>query len=342
MECYLSRNYREINSAGNKAKTDMEAIMRAMGLRNVGLPQSRYRDPVRHFFATLASVAKSPFCLCRGDMLVLQYPPKKYYELVCDMAHARGAKVVTLVHDLGCFRRKALTVEREIRRLNHSDVVIALNDSMKAWLEECGCRAKLFSLGVWDYLSPEVPPAASCEGKPFTVVYAGGLSPRKNAFLYQIGDVARGFKLRLYGEGFDIQRAAHPECFEQMGFVPSNQLIATASGHFGLVWDGDSLDACSGDMGEYLRYNNPHKTSLYIRCHLPIIIWRQAALAPFVSQRGIGLCVDSLREIEPAISALTPERYAEMRHRVEELSLRLSQGHFFREALGKAFAYLRQ
>ena len=342
MECYLSRNYREINSAGNKAKTDMEAIMRAMGLRNVGLPQSRYRDPVRHFFATLASVAKSPFCLCRGDALVLQYPLKKYYELVCDMAHARGAKVVTLVHDLGCFRRKALTVEREIRRLNHSDVVIALNDSMKAWLEERGCRAKLFSLGVWDYLSPEVPPAASCEGKPFTVVYAGGLSPRKNAFLYQIGDVARGFKLRLYGEGFDIQRAAHPECFEQMGFVPSNQLIATASGHFGLVWDGDSLDACSGDMGEYLRYNNPHKTSLYIRCHLPIIIWRQAALAPFVSQRGIGLCVDSLREIEPAISALTPERYAEMRHRVEELSLRLSQGHFFREALGKAFAYLCQ
>ena len=161
MECYLSRNYREINSAGNKAKTDMEAIMRAMGLRNVGLPQSRYRDPVRHFFATLASVAKSPFCLCRGDALVLQYPLKKYYEVVCDMAHARGAKVVTLVHDLGCFRRKALTVEREIRRLNHSDVVIALNDSMKAWLEERGCRAKLFSLGVWDYLSPEVPPATA-------------------------------------------------------------------------------------------------------------------------------------------------------------------------------------
>lgn len=342
MECYLSRNYKETNSAGNKAKTDMEAIMRAMGLHDVGLPQSHYRDIVRHFLFTLASVLKSPFCLGRGDALVLQYPLKKYYELVCDMAHARGAKVVTLVHDLGSFRRKALSVEREIRRLNHSDVVIALNDSMKAWLEKNGCDGKMFSLGVWDYLSPEVPPAAPVMGKPYTVIYAGGLSPRKNAFLYRIGDVARGFKLRLYGGGFDIRRASRPECFEQMGFVPSNQLIATAQGHFGLVWDGDSLDACSGDMGEYLRYNNPHKTSLYIRCHLPIIIWKQAALAPFVSQRGIGLCVDSLREIEPAISALTPERYAEMRHRVEELSLQLSQGHFFREALDKAFSYLRQ
>lgn len=342
MECYLSRNYKETNSAGNKAKTDMEAIMQAMGLRDVGLPQSHYRDTARHFLFTLASVLKSPFCLGRGDALVLQYPLKKYYELVCDMAHARGAKVVTLIHDLGSFRRKALSVEREIRRLNHSDVVIAHNESMLRWLRDNGCRSRLLTLGIFDYLSPsDISPLPMPEG-PYTVVYAGGLSQKKNAFLYQLGNVVKDCKVRLYGGGFDIQRAAHPECFEQMGFVPSNQLIATASGHFGLVWDGDSLDACSGDMGEYLRYNNPHKTSLYIRCHLPIIIWKQAALASFVSQRGIGLCVDSLREIEAAISALTPERYAEMRHRVEELSLQLSQGHFFREALGKAFSYLRQ
>lgn len=66
MECYLSRNYKETNSAGNKAKTDMEAIMQAMGLRDVGLPQSHYCDTARHFLFTLASVLKSPFCLGRA------------------------------------------------------------------------------------------------------------------------------------------------------------------------------------------------------------------------------------------------------------------------------------
>lgn len=342
MECYLSRNYKETNSAGNKAKTDMESIMRSMGLRNVGLRQSHYLDPCRHFAMNLASVLKAPFYLRRGDTLVLQYPLKKYYELECDMAHARGAKVVTLIHDLGSFRRKALTVEQEIRRLNHSDVVIAHNESVLRWLQDNGCRSQLFPLGIFDYLSPAgiLPPPMP--ERPYTVVYAGGLSQRKNAFLYQLGNVVQGYKMRLYGGGFDIQQAAHPECFEQMGFVPSSQLIATARGHFGLVWDGDSLDACQGDMGEYLKYNNPHKTSLYIRCHLPIIIWKQAALAPFVSQQGIGLCVDSLREIASAISVLTPERYAEMRKRVEVLSQQLSQGHFFREALRQAFDYLRQ
>ena len=342
MECYLSRNYKETGSAGNKAKTDMEEIMRAMGMRDVGLPQSHYHDPVRHFLATLAGVVKSPFCLHGGDFLVLQYPLKKYYELVCDMAHARGARVVTLIHDLGSFRRKALTVEREIARLNHSDVVIAHNDSMCDWLRGNGCRSRLIPLGIFDYLTPAgVLPPHIPDG-PYTVVYAGALSPRKNAFLYQVGDAVRGYGLRLYGGGFDIRRAAHPECFELMGFVPSDRLIATARGHFGLVWDGNSIDGCEGDMGEYLRYNNPHKTSLYIRCHLPVIVWSRSALAPFVRQRGIGLCVDSLREIGPALATLTPERYAEMRGRVEELSRQLAQGHFFRSALQRAFSYLRQ
>ena len=104
MECYLSRNYKETNSAGNKAKTDMEAIM--------------------------------------------QYPLKKYYELVCDMAHVRGARVVTLIHDLGSFRRKALSVEREIRRLNHSDVVIAHNESM---LRGCGITGAVPVFSHWAY-----------------------------------------------------------------------------------------------------------------------------------------------------------------------------------------------
>ncbi len=235
MECYLSRNYKETNSAGNKAKTDMEEIMRSMGMRNVGLPQSHFHDPVRHFLATLAGVVKSPFCLAKGDILVLQYPLKKYYELVCDMAHASGAKVVTLIHDLGSFRRKALTVEREIVRLNHSDVVIAHNDNMCAWLRDNGCRSRLLPLGIFDYLTPSGVLTLHMPDSPYTVVYAGVLSPRKNAFLYQVGNVVRGYKVRLYGGGFDMRGAVHPECFEQMGFVPSSQLIATAQGHFGLV-----------------------------------------------------------------------------------------------------------
>ena len=51
MNCYLSRNYKGLGSAGNKAKTDMEKIMKDMNFRNVGLPQSiskKHSAPLLH------------------------------------------------------------------------------------------------------------------------------------------------------------------------------------------------------------------------------------------------------------------------------------------------------
>ena len=67
---------------------------------------------------------------------------------------------------------------------------------------------------------------------------------------------------------------------------------------FGLVWDGDSLDGCRGQSGQYLRYNNPHKLSLYLSSGLPVVIWTGAAEAGFVREHGVGLCVDSLNDLE--------------------------------------------
>ena len=57
--------------------------------------------------------------------------------------------------------------------------------------------------------------------------------------------------------------------------------------NFGLVWDGTSLDGCNGRYGEYLKFNNPHKTSLYLSCGIPVIIWKEAALADFVEEHKV-------------------------------------------------------
>lgn len=117
--------------------------MESHGFRNVGLKQTRYRNVVVAFCRTLFSVLKSILCLRKGDVLVLQYPLKKYYAFVCNMAHLRGCKVVTLIHDLGSFRRKKLTIPQEIARLDHSDCVIVHSERMRDWLLEHGIKAKL-------------------------------------------------------------------------------------------------------------------------------------------------------------------------------------------------------
>lgn len=341
MNCYLSRNYKGLSSAGNKAKTDIERIMEGMSFRNVGLKQTTYTNEILAFCTTLTGVLKAPFCLHKGDKLVLQYPLKKYFTFVCNMAHLRGAKVIVLIHDLGSFRRKALTVEQEIKRLNHADYVIAHNEKMKKWLEDNGCKAKLGILGIFDYLSAtQATPKPDVE-KPYNVLYAGALNLRKNTFLYEVGDYIKSFSLNLYGNGFEMDKAKGKEHFKYMGFVKSDDLIATAQGNFGLVWDGFSASTCTGNFGEYLQYNNPHKTSLYIRCELPVIIWKKAALADFVQKNGIGICIDSLEDLEGILNSLSEEQYMEMKEKVKQISSQLNQGFYCKKAIKEAICQIK-
>ena len=56
MICYLSRNYKGVNNAANKAKTDIEYIMEQCGYRNVGLKQTRYTNAVIAFILTLSGI----------------------------------------------------------------------------------------------------------------------------------------------------------------------------------------------------------------------------------------------------------------------------------------------
>ena len=102
------------------------------------------------------------------------------------------------------------------------------------------------------------------------------------------------------------------------------------------MWDGTSIDTCDGNTGNYLRYNNPHKLSLYISSGVPVVIWKQAALATFVQEKGIGLCVDSLTECAELISNMSKDQYDEMCSRVNEESIKLRSGFYSKKALEEA------
>lgn len=340
MNCYLSRNYKDLNSAGNKAKSDIESIMRQMGFRNVGFRQTSFRNTVLAFLVTLAGVLKAPFCLRKGDRLVLQYPLKKYFSFVCNLAHLRGAEVIVIIHDLGCFRRKKLTAKQEIARLSHADYIISHNANMRRWLLQQGCPVPVGILQIFDYLSGTKCPVRESPGETYRVLYAGALNYRKNTFLYEIGSHIHSFEFVLYGNGFEMEKAKGKERLRYKGFVRSDNLIKDADGDFGLVWDGDSIDECSGDWGSYLKFNNPHKTSLYLRCGLPVIIWSKAALAGFIKENGVGLCIDSLQELDSVLSGLSADDYRSMKANVMRISERLSEGYYCRHACLEAIEYL--
>ena len=108
--CYISRTYYNQTSAGNKAKTDYEKVLHSMGAASIGLPCKIDNNKILAFFYNLASTLIACSRIQKGDVIVLQYPVKKYFSFICKMAHLKGAKTISLIHDLGTFRRKKLTV----------------------------------------------------------------------------------------------------------------------------------------------------------------------------------------------------------------------------------------
>jgi hypothetical protein len=333
--CYISRNYRGTGSAGNKAKTDNEDTLMAAGAVNLGLHRTFHRSKVVTFFLDLAGIMKYVFSVRRDDVLLLQYPVKKYFSFICTVARLRGAKTIALIHDLGSFRRKKLTVNKEMTRLMHADYVIASNSVMRQWLLDQGYSHPIGQLGLFDYRSPEWNNSES-PSQPVSLVYAGGLAMRKNAFLLQMAQKDLPYMLHIYGNRDGLPGMKDNEKMVFHPFMPADEFIRTIDAHYGLVWDGDTTDSCTGDFGEYLRYNSPHKASFYLRAGLPLVIWREAAIAPIVEHEGIGLCIDSLENLDEQLRHVTPSQYATMRSHAQRMAQRLNSGSFLMEAIDHA------
>lgn len=323
----------------NKAKRDIEIIAGSLGYKN--LTRINFGNGgVARFLTKLVSVSSIVFRLHRGDMLLLQYPMKKFFRIASLLAHLNGAAVVTVIHDLGAFRRHKLTPEKENRRLSAVDVLIVHNATMKQYLIENGFKGRIQCLEIFDFLSDNTPAQATLPAAhPWRIAYAGNLGRRRNDFLYKLDDVTREWTLDLYGKGFAPEECSNPN-LHYHGFMPSEDFITKVQAHFGIVWDGDSTDECTGAWGEYLKINDPHKTSFYLRAGIPVIVWSKAAMAQFITKENVGIAVNSLKDIAGMLASLTGERYDAMRRAAAEMSVRLGNGHYITSMLSEAEEYL--
>lgn len=322
----------------NKAKQDIDEICRQEGFTN--LTRCNFGNGgVGRFLTKVFAVCNILFCLKKDDILLLQYPMKKFYKIACRFARMKGAKVVTIIHDLGAFRRKKLTPVQENKLLSLTDFLIVHNSTMRDYIVEHGFKGGVHCLEIFDYLSGKRPAAYDTPHSPWKVVYAGNLGRWRNEFLYKMNGCVTNYELDLYGKGFND---AENNCklLHYHGFMASDDFISSVNADFGIVWDGDSIAECTGAWGEYLKINNPHKTSFYLCAGVPVIVWSKAAMAPFVKEQNVGLVVDSLSQISERLAALTPAEYACMKEAAGKVSERLSQGYYFKEGLKSAYEYL--
>lgn len=334
--CYISRNYYNLTGAGNKAKTDNEDTLSEMGAVNLGLHRTVNSSKILAFFLDLAGIIRVCFLLRKGDVLFLQYPVKKYFSFLCFVARLKGAKSISLIHDLGSFRRKKLSVAKEIGRLSHSDYIIASNEKMAQWLRDNGMKRPVEALGLFDYRSTSFNQSSGHAASMQDVVYAGALSMRKNAFLVKLTESLSRWRLTVIGNKEGMHGLKDNPHVAYMGFLPAEEFISHIDAGFGLVWDGDSLDSCSGEYGNYLRWNSPHKVSFNLRAGLPVIIWKEAAVAPIIEKEGCGIAISSLHELATILPQLSQEDYSKMKQNAQRMAEKLNRGEFLKRALTTA------
>ena len=119
------------------------------------------------------------------------------------------------------------------------------------------------------------------------------------------------------------------------GRYRAEELLAAMEGAYGLVWDGDNLDTCSGSYGNYERYNNPHKLSLYLAAGKPVVVWRHAAISEFVKENHIGIMVDSLYDLPKMLEDISEKEYEIMQHNAIDIGNEIRKGMFLERALQK-------
>ena len=322
------------NTAGDKAKRDITHILADQGFNKIEV--KIFNNKLQKLLLTRKEIQGDLALVGEGDLLLVQYPLYSLFELevLLRICKARRIKLVGIIHDVECLRalrENRIKSFREISIFNKFDCLIVHNESMRQKLHLLNVRVKMISLEVFDYLNNNQMVKTGLNN---SLVFAGNLG--KAEFLDK-------WTLNLSVKLFGINpRAKYVETIKYLGVKSPNELPKFLSGSFGLVWDGAELTTNSGVFGEYTKYNNPHKVSLYLSCGLPVIVWKQAAISNFIKDKRVGLVIESLIDLPSSIQSLSLENYNEMCMNAKRVGTMIREGKFTKIAVDTAIDYLRE
>lgn len=322
------------NHAGNKARDDVNHILNEMIGESIGAYEGAKRfdnfiDKIKYILNISTIRCMWTFFYAKKHKLIMQYP--FYCNFILKSILVRCLKrnsTCLIVHDVDSLRNFGKdTKEQEVKLFNQCNKLIVHNGKMINALIKLGVKTEMINLQLFDYLRENTISKKHELGN--TIAFAGNLA--KSKFLRNDLD-SLGLRFNLYGPNFDEDKIKS-KCVKYNGSFSPNDIPEELDGSFGLIWDGDSLDTCSSEYGEYMRYNNPHKLSLYISAGIPVIVWKDSAVADFVIQEKIGFVVSDLSNINTVISNMDSNEYREYLLKISDLQQKVIKGEYLKKSL---------
>ena len=356
---YIDEEREKRNTAGAKAPDDIAELCRRAGYTRIILPylpirESTLKQKVWLFVTCERFWRKVMKTVNEGDIVIFQHPTygkRSSIRHIPAIKEKKKCRFIAVIHDLESLRGGIQGVFKDNKKSNmlgdtvllqQFDAIICHNEHMKEYMVSQGFdKDKIVTLGLFDYLS-EVHREPSEKSEKPSVAIAGNLAPGKCGYIYKIKDENKNKDLQVFLYGNNYEPAGSKGELDYIGSFKPEELPAYLRGDFGLVWDGPEDTTCAGNTGNYLRYNNPHRTSLYLSCNMPVVIWSEAAMADFIRENHAGITVDKLEDLSEAIASVSGEEYRQICDNIKVISDRLHSGAYFTEALEKALQIVRQ
>lgn len=335
----VDRNFYSKNTfnASSKPRTDVENVFESEGWEKVYLYNFIFGRK-QNFLLRLIVKLLNNILLClqmiklvrlRNEHVFMQYPFLNSLLFIAVKYLSKHNKVVILFHDVHSLRYGKL-FEKEKKLFNFIFKGIVHTKEMKDAIVGLGVKSDFVILNFFDYLS-ECRNEIQINTNNVEIIFAGNLS--KSEFLNSMNelDIPNNLNYLLYGK-------PEPTCMNDKilykGTFDSNK-IDNVKGNWGLVWDGDSVDNCSGLSGEYLKFNAPFKFSLYLALGIPVIVWSKSAMANYVNAYHLGIVINSLSEIPEKIKCIDDNERELMKRGLEQYSALVRNGGMLRNAISE-------
>lgn len=334
-------------NATSKARNDVEEILEKNKYKKFFIPTKKYvqKNKIKKIYQVMGYLKnyfvwqKKIKSFSKEDTVVIQYPlintTINFKKILRKLTN--NSNTIVLIHDMDSLRYRPeaqgkILCER-IRRedqgiLKEAGVVISHNEEMSKKLIEYGVNGeRIVNLNIFDYLYDKK--IVNCGKLNQRIIIAGNLSPEKSKYITKLKTL-KNINFNLYGLGYENDNSQN---VMYKGSFKPEELLENLDGQFGLVWDGESIEGCFGGFGEYLEYNNPHKASMYIAANIPIIIWKEAAMAKFIEKNDIGYTIKKLSDIEELLKKITTEEYNKKLNNIKQISSQIRSGYYLESAL---------
>ncbi len=346
---YITRYVGNSKDAGTKAPKDIENICKKNGWGEI-----RFKNPIASNNSIVSAVKKIFININNwirlnrivedGDFVLYQHPMyfgTKFANKFIPLIQKKGVRFIALIHDLESLRNLTAKTEDDKKAYEYGDLIllkkfdyiIAHNQRMKSYLIQNGVAdRKLFCLDIFDYLCQT---EFKMPKKEKVVDVAGNLDPNKCGYIYEFANKNPEIKVELFGANYENSNANSN--IDYRGVFTPEEITGVLDGSFGIVWDGPTAEACIGDTGAYLKYNNPHKTSMYLAAGIPVIVWEKAAIAQFVLENEVGIAVHDLENLSDEIDKISVDKYKTLAKNARLVGNALRDGLYFQTAMRHIF-----